>query len=1415
MNKGFGRLQKVGNSVRGPRMAAMAVCALALAATHSAAQAPVVLPATISTLAGNGSNGSSGNGGPATAAELSTDIRDVAVDGQGNVFIVDTSNNEVRKINAASGAISIVAGGGTLCAAAIDEQGDNCLAATQTVLKTPRGIALDAAGNIYIAGYDDYMVHKVNIQTGLMTVLAGAPSGKSNSGNTKGYSGDGGAANVAALNEPRGVAVDAAGNVWIADTGNNVIREVSAATGDINTVVGYNTGTANHGTATAGYGGDGSAANSSSVELNEPIGMAFDGAGNLYIADFNNKVIRKVAASGGVVSGSSIISTIAGEYGASALSTAPAFPAPATSTPLGSPAEVAVDSSGNVYIADSGEDVVYLYDPTAQTIAPVAGQWGFSSTTAGYAVCGAATDSLGDGCAATQSVLNSGSSVLGVALDALNNLYITDPGDARIREASSNLVFAASAAGTGTTQNIEVHFAANDTPAASGGIALGGGAGDFSLGAPACTVASDNTDNCTAALTFNALYPGLRAAALNIASAKSLFAAYPLSGTGTAALQSIDPGTVSTLGSGLAAPQGAALDAAGNLYLADTGNNRVVEISATTQAQTVIAGTGTSGYSGDGGAAASARLNAPAAVAVGPRGTVYIADTGNNAIRAVNPRTGLISTYAGGGTVCAFSVDSQGDGCPAMEATLVAPAGVAVGAGGDLYISDTGDNAIRRVDAATGAINLDAGTAPAATCGSPADRYGDGCPLVSASTVFSSPAGLAVDGSGNIFVADTGDNLVRELSPATGLVSVVAGNGQSTFTGDGGAATSASLNGPTAVAVDAAEDLYIADTGNAAVRVVSGSTGTISTLLGQGGVPGSSGGSGAVSELLLTTPHGASANAAGNLYVVDTGNSRAIEDNRNSALLAFGRGNLNASSPEQTATVSDLGNVSLTFAGSPVYAITGDTSDFVLDTSAATACPAAGTVSPGAGCTLAAAFDPIAQNALSVTLTFASNAVNQGTAGLEMTGTGVQLAATQLSLTQTTPAGSLTYGQQATFTAAVAPATGSGTPTGTIVFSVDGTLQPAITLTATDQAVLTLTLPVGTHTIGASYSGDDTYAPSNASLQVPVSQAATTATLTIAPTTQIQLQPVTFTSQVTSSTTGIPTGSVNFMAAGKVLGSGALDAQGKATLTTSSLAIASYSVTAVYSGDPNYAASTSGAVQLTINPIPPGIVVSASPTALSVPQGGQVQTTLVVTPQGGLSGTVTLGCSGLPANSNCTFYPTTLNLGGTPTGVPSCTVPANSPAGTACTLLTVTTNLPPAAAQARAGQTGRGAPMVLAVFFPALAFAFGPIFARKRRKISWLAVMGVLALASLTVLSGCTNNVTQQVGQPTPLGTSTVTVTLTGANSVKQTLALILTVVTPTPVTAEAEPLQRLLANGLPAEAQALDAGLIGVRPLL
>jgi sugar lactone lactonase YvrE len=324
----------------------------------------------------------------------------------------------------------------------------------------------------------------------------------------------------------------------------------------------------------------------------------------------------------------------------------------------------------------------------------------------------------------------------------------------------------------------------------------------------------------------------------------------------------------------LCGPAGLAFDSSGNLYIADSNNNRVRKISGTTIS--TVAGSGTAGFSGNGSSATASGtdLNAPSGVAFDKSGNLYIADSQNYSTREVTG--GNISEVAGQDT-SGFG----GDLGPATSAEMGIPAAVAVDSSGNIYIADPPNNIVRVVcenqtpvactstafgsaTFAAGDINTFAGNQP----------QGEGfqpiAPGQVAGSLLNNPTDVVLDAVGNLYIVDSGNNVIRKVTPA-GIISTVAGNGQPGYSGDNGPATSAMLNTPKAVAVDSSGNLYIADYDNCRIRLVEASTGIITTIAGNG-TPGYSGDGGAATSAEMSFPAGVALNG-GNVYISDTQNN--------------------------------------------------------------------------------------------------------------------------------------------------------------------------------------------------------------------------------------------------------------------------------------------------------------------------------------------------------------------------------------------------------------------------------------------------------------------------------------------------------------------------------------------------------------
>ena len=306
-------------------------------------------------------------------------------------------------------------------------------------------------------------------------------------------------------------------------------------------------------------------------------------------------------------------------------------------------------------------------------------------------------------------------------------------------------------------------------------------------------------------------------------------------------------------------PEGVAVAPNGDVYIADSDNHAIRRVNFLTGVITTVAGTGNPGYSGDGAAATACKLSFPEDVAVLANGDVYIADTGNHAIRKVVAATGTITTIAGTG-----NPGSSGDGGAATSAKLNSPRGIAVASNGDVYIGDRSNNKIRKVTALTGLISTFAGTGTAG-------YTGDGGLATSAR--LSTPQGLHLHTSGDLYFADSGNNVIRKIAAITGIVTTVAGTGTAGYTGNGGPATSARLDAPEAVHLAPTGDIYIADTGNQAIRRVQAGSGTITTIAGTG-VAGYAGDGGSATLAQFNRPRGVAVSPTGTYYVSDKNNHR-------------------------------------------------------------------------------------------------------------------------------------------------------------------------------------------------------------------------------------------------------------------------------------------------------------------------------------------------------------------------------------------------------------------------------------------------------------------------------------------------------------------------------------------------------------
>jgi len=703
-------------------------------------------------------------------------------------------------------------------------------AAANTAIGYPGRVAIGPNGTVYFTALNSVF----QLASGTITRIAG--NGRA------GYSGDNGPATSAQLNHPQGMAFDSSGDIYIADTENNVVRMVDP-TGVITTIAG---------TGKPGMGGDYGPPLQATLDL--PTAVAVDSSGYVYICDSANNTIRRVA--------NGVIQPYLGNY-------IPGFAGDTTSViSMTDPTDIFFDTSGNLWIADYGNGRIREFG-TDDIVATVVGG-GTTYTEGGFP--------LATALAGPHSV----------AVDGAGNIYIADADDNRVFLVSAKTNRITTLAGTGAY-----------------GFSGDGGQGNAATLNMPTSLAVDATGNVYLVDLYNAR---IRVVSSNgVITTLAGNGAVSYSGDGGAAQNAI-----------MSQPQAVAYSASG-LYIADTNNQRVRQIGLDGTISTVV-GNGTAGFSGDAGAASSAELAYPSALAVDASGFLYIADSGNQRVRKVV--NGTISTIAGNG-----STGYSGDGGSATSASLNSPSGLAVDSSGDVYISDYGNNVVRMVNPA-GIISTIAGN------GSPG-YSGDGGPAASAQ--LNGPRGLALDKSGNLYIADSGNHVVRIVSPG-GTIGTFAGTGIIGYAGNGGPAVNAQLATPYGVAVDSTGNVYISDSGTNQIRVVTPG-GLIQTVAGAGSA-GYSGDNGPALQAQFNSVAGIALDPFGNLYVADEGNNvvrmlAQVASVSTSAALANSASNiLGPVAPGESVTIygSNLGpatlalsrpdqngNIPLRVAGTVVY----------------------------------------------------------------------------------------------------------------------------------------------------------------------------------------------------------------------------------------------------------------------------------------------------------------------------------------------------------------------------------------------------------------------------------------------------------------------------------------------------------------
>jgi hypothetical protein len=724
--------------------------------------------------------------------------------------------------------------------------------------------------------------------------------------------------------------------------------------------------------------------------------------------------------------------------------------------------------------------------------------------------------------------------------------------------------------GSGTLASIEVltQGAANlDFTAIAGGSCA---AGPVTRG-----------QSCTVQVKFQPAYPGLRTGAIVLVdSTGTPVATEYLAGSGLGPLAVMETGELITVaGNGHLAnsgdptmagnasihePQGTAVDGAGNLYYTDSGNNVIRKVD-TTGKLTTVAGTGTAGLSPDGTIAIDAMIDQPSGIALDGAGNIFFSDNGNNAVREVVASSGKIVTIAGDG-----QPGYTGDGGVATAAELYSPEGLAFDTSGNLYIADALNNVVREVTAADGKIKTIAGT------GNPGFS-GDLGPATSA--MLQSPWGVHVAPSGVLYIADFGNNAVRAVT--AGTIATVVGTAVPGYTGDGGLATLAQLNRPTAVAMDAAGNLFIADSENNCVRKVHAGDNLMSTVAGDG-IPGydADGQDSNVSNSQLNKTYSVTLDSMGNMFIADRIGLRIREVLATVGAIQYQPVKVTNVSPASPQEIEDDGNMPLTLASMAAV------SNAAIDP-ATTTCKLSSPIAVDATCTIGVEFAPtVVGSPVYGQITVTDDSPNSPMQ-IEPFGNSLSIFPTATTVSSAPNPSSL--GAAVTLTASVS-STNTNPISGTVSFYDGSTLlggAPQILNSTASQATLTIaTLSLGSHNITAVYSGDSGDAASTSPVYVQVVEQATGTVLTGTPNPSSVQQKVTFTATVSPANTGgtTPGGTVTFSSDGSLLPNGTVAlAGGVASYSTALLVEGTHTITAVYSGDATDLSSTSNSYLQTVN----------------------------------------------------------------------------------------------------------------------------------------------------------------------------------------------------------------------------------------
>jgi sugar lactone lactonase YvrE len=1234
--------------------------------------------------------------------------------------------------------------------------------------------------------------------------------------------------------------------------------------------------------------------------LSAPVSTAIDGYGNIYIADSTNKELRviykgnptlaaAIAASDGISATAVVPGYIYNLVGGGTLTGTSAAGTAGAKALLSAPVSVALDTDGNVFFGDnvSRLRIFYVGGTKVAPLLQAAGVAVASSLIPGYEyalITGSTSGYSGDGGQASKAL---GAAQKGLAVDSSENVYIADSGNNALRKITASTGIITTYLGsTGCVEGTKASCTAGD-------------AGD---GGP---VGSAETTTPWS-LTFDAngnLYLGeegsgrVRAVYMGTGTLPGISNPitgniYLIAGGGTATASGS-----SALNTSFDTPKasiGVGLDPQGNVYVADGGGGHIWRIDAATQLAVIIAGGGSITSSGapcssanptgsvsadnlgDGCVGPQAELANPEGnLQFDVQGNLYFADNGNNVLRTLSRTVLYPATPVGTGSslktlgfvsltsqtlgTVTFGVqgDSSTDYTDGGASTCMSGAVLATGSNcllnakftpalpglrdGYVQLTNSSGSVLRSVylggDATGAELAVDDGTQtnvgtnlsarglavdPAGniyvadgTTSSLLEYAGDTATTPSATLItgLSSPGQVAVDGEGNVYVADTGNNRVDVYNKVLHSVSslnsglkapqgVAVDNLGDVYVADTGNSRiveflpsgntqipATSVTTPTRVTFDGSSNLYILDASNQSVEELPEATGAQATITTANYVPvdiafdaagdlyvldsaklqvGVVEPNGITYNLVtgLTTPSALAVDAMGDVYVADTGQTQVIALNRQSSILNFNYVQLGTTTAGQAFTLTDIGNTNVQFTSSAIASPSGNTSVFSTTPSSSGGCSST-TLTVASQCALTSVFSPIVAGTYTSTLTFPSNAGATNATTVTLTGIGKNLASAPLTLALSSPASSsnLSYGTPLTLSITLNAA--SGTPTGTIkVLNNGSSLTTIKVVSGTTTYSYTFTPNAGNLALTAVYSGDQNFASSNSSLNLVVAQAATTTTLTLTPSLSVTTPIVTLTAQVTAPVVGLQ-GAVTFYNGSTVLATVSLSSSGVASYTTSNIAFTNLTFSATYNGSSNFATSTSktqtlgGDFGFTFL----SDLTTPSATVLDAPQGGIGQGTLTMTPYFSLSGNVTFSCSGLPAYSVCRVFPQTVTFPGTNDQVTTAQIQVFTNV--------IPSNLSSNSVHGRTPRSPVDAP-VEALTLLSFALFLGP--RRSRKKLTLLAALLVFLPATF-LLSGCNSTPNTVVNSVTPVGQYPITVTATSQSGATHSINLTFNVI--------------------------------------